>query len=431
MSQEDSDFFFSVSGQKIKVNPYTTAQRSTTILGEINKTLQHIFDGLINNESINPESINDYFKLQENPDFQFSTQNLQDLCFLASYFQHSDLLQFLHKCIQDHFNTVEIVIQELKTYKKNFEKNQHHLAYLKMLSDFIIDRINEFLEHKEFEKVSSKLISAIFSFWEQKPDHKQFSHDLLFGFINKDLENRHSLFAFIQLELLSKPMCSELIDTCFTALGKKSNGFPYYYDDLKFPVVYLYNLKLEQISSDSRNQTSKSKLSHATPKIRKSTSDFTSSKNKSLSVDKPKSKPDSEVKSSKLVNNIKDESKGNAKPDTISNDTEIEKRKNSNENDTTQQKPAIPNLMISQSKESFPSMKNKIKKSATSVRLDRDYTLLIGSKISSFPSQHRLSTISPRKDYREPIHFALEEQQLDTVRQILLKDPSKVNMKTI
>lgn len=173
---------------------------------------------------IDDDTIILYFKLLKEKELSISNEQFIDFNKISNYLEDNYCKKKLRKYYRNHINDIDFIINIIisnQSTQKSDENNSSDLIndMMKILSD----NINQCLQNVNFLKLPIQQIYNIINLNKEK-----INHDLLFNFINKNIDQNFVLFIFIDLIKLSNDCLNELLNDYQNSLNTPKQQYYHY-----------------------------------------------------------------------------------------------------------------------------------------------------------------------------------------------------------
>lgn len=233
---------------KLIRDEYQTLKKAKLNLSGKFKTFQKEFKITDDNSAL-------FFSSFKNAKFLINNQNYGDLCKLSSYFKVKRLTKILDQYKANHNFDPDFIINEiLKQIANDSSYNLTNDDFSISMESTLCSKVNECLQIERFGLLPISMVYRIIS------KSEEISSDLLFDFISKSIENRCTLFAFLNVENLSDSKLDELIGLYDQYKGDAKNFY--------FQCLPTANLKLLKTIKDE-NKSMKTQIDQLNEKCNK------------------------------------------------------------------------------------------------------------------------------------------------------------------
>lgn len=166
-----------------------------------------------------------FFSAFKNENFLINNHNYGDLYKLSNFFQVKKLIKFLNQYKNNHNFDIDFIINEILKKINEEASDDYIIGKFKFeLESNLYNRANECLQNENFGLLPISIVYRILSKSEEIPN------DLLFDFISKSIEERCTLFNFLNIQNLSDIKLGELFDL----YDQNPNCFQYFPSNFGF-----------------------------------------------------------------------------------------------------------------------------------------------------------------------------------------------------
>lgn len=285
---------------------------------------------------IKSESIKTFFKFIEDGELFITEDEYFDLYKLSEIFKVNPLKKCLQNYTRENSSNInfliELILNQQSTKSEFFSSDLISIDAEELLKD----QIDKCLSNKKFGKLP---ISTIYRILEKSKENLK-SSDLLYDFIIESIEERCSLFQFIQFNSISDEKFIEI----FEYYQQNKNSINYFHF-LPVDLKYIKTLKDEKQSLEKKVKEIERKSQEQQELLKKKINDF-DDKNKKLE----KENNNLQTQINKILNDHKE------KVNLIKNDFEQQIRKITKNNDQLK----IEIEKLEQKNKSFQAQINKI-----------------------------------------------------------------------
>ena len=250
-----------------RIIKFLTIFEEENIYSKMITIIKDRIENIIDNEMIEPESIDLFLKLVQEEKVEINSVHYWDLYKLSEIFRVKSLEIELERYAKEHSEDLDFIIrlfnEREKRTKKTSEKIQQLIDKCSInIEEILQQKFNECLKNDNFSNLP---ISTIYRIIEGS-DKEKIDHDLLLEFINQSIEERCPLFTFIKLSKLSDDKFKSLYDDFI-----KSKQKEIHYSCLNNDIEYIYKLKTSKENGDPQielqNQKYQKQIEELTSKI--------------------------------------------------------------------------------------------------------------------------------------------------------------------
>lgn len=255
-SDDDNDdevISIKLKTQTIEINYFQLSQFSKLIRQEYNLSdtkanlstkLQEFLD-----ENNIPESVAvSFFKLIRKENIEISSDIFLNLCKLSSFFKSTQIKKFLVKFLNSSLDNFSFIISLIEENKSDESKCIVKIDDASInLEESLTKNINQCIPNNGFGQLPISIISHIIE--ASQFDEK--TSDILYKFIEEKIEDRFSLFPFIDLENLSEENFDILYEKFMKENDSKNDEKKYYQC---FRPCLKYMKKLKETSKDQEQK---------------------------------------------------------------------------------------------------------------------------------------------------------------------------------
>lgn len=259
---------------------------------------------------IEDESIEIFFKMIQEINVEISIDQYIDLCKLSEIFKVNPIKKFLKIFLKQHSENISFILKLMKEEETAAAENSNGNSDVsdpisstkkvtKEMEDCLINNIDECLQNANFENLSFLTIYGIID----RSDKKKITSNFLFDFIFKMIDERFTLFHFLDIETLSKDRFERLYQDFQTRQNSQSIR---YYEYLTFDFSYVKTLfeTNQRLADEIQKLQELNEVNEKELKKERSEGDSNNSKQKNVikQLKKEKNQKENEFKSLKKQN---------------------------------------------------------------------------------------------------------------------------------
>lgn len=224
---------------------YSSTVRENIICEDMINNFTKQLELLKSSFNIQIENIEIFFRLLQNEKIEILSEQYCDLYRLSEHFKVYPLIRMLNGYFNRHNTNIDFIINLLINQKTTQNTDYiTNLEFSKEMEESLCSRIDECITNENFWKLPTSTIYRII----EKSDKQQISSDLLYDFISENIEERMTLFLFLNIRKLTDEKFNNLYELFEKNKSTKKNNFTdYLHIDLDY-IKYLkdYNQQKEE-----------------------------------------------------------------------------------------------------------------------------------------------------------------------------------------
>ena len=167
----------------------------------IQSEIKAIFMKLLTIHGVKNESISKFLNYLRNP-VNVPTEYLSEFLLISQHLNMTESEKELLTILKNNLENDDILIQNI-VYCSKSSLNFPYSAEVDKIA-IEVERFNRIFTNPLFEEIDVRTVHRLLSKIRTNGDLNRISHDNLYDYIHSDIQNRNSLFQFVNIGLLSQ-----------------------------------------------------------------------------------------------------------------------------------------------------------------------------------------------------------------------------------